>query len=201
MKKTHNPEISENHLEEYVDQSCVGFTEQQDDSYNAVIQSLNEIPDGWEMARIIAKENNVGRVRFAVVAELYRSEYPDYFKLYPSSCFHKNKKYFEYYSPELIEIVLEEIQRIDYVRKNWMTLSSLSHTYGQTTAFWQQATEHYKNKYPNWFYVYRSKNIEKVCEYFHPEFVEILIRNISFKKKTHHKKSADNFIRSFRSVR
>ena len=69
-------------------------------------QKIQEVPEGWKTCGVIADELGTNHHIIKKIVDLYRQSNPEYFGDFKT----RYGKIYEHYSPELIEIIIKEIQ-------------------------------------------------------------------------------------------
>lgn len=131
-------------------------------------------PEGWSTCGKIAKQIGV-RHRFAnQIADKLRDTHPDYFRFYLD----KSGKRSEHYSPELVDIINQELQlRPDEVPEGWIAINSLARQYKSTGKFVSKVAERYRGSHPEWFQIFRNRG--RLFEYYSPELSAIILKDLS----------------------
>lgn len=146
------------------------------------VSKIGSVPEGWKTSGAIFKELNVRQGTVVNIAEKYRTDHPEYFGRYKA----KTGTY-EHYSPELIEIIKQEIneEQLQEVEKNkdlkeapegWLTKFALSNELTVSDLIVERVADRYIHTNPEYFNFFESKEYGQALQYYSPELVEI-IRN------------------------
>src|SRR5437773_1049181 len=84
--------------------------------------TLKKAPEGWETSNSLAEENGVSQPTIIRIADKYRDKGEEYFQHFKNT---KNKV-LEYYSPELVGMIINEIKEKKEAPEGWQTSSSIS---------------------------------------------------------------------------
>ncbi len=143
------------------------------------IQEILDAPDGWKTNGNIAVELlNTNQKTISKIADEYRATNPEYFKEFKSI---QGKKH-EHYSPELVKIIVEEIQRLPIAPGGWKSTNELSEELDTTYGKIESIAEKHRQHNPEYFKDYRNKQ-NRILGYYSPELVEIISKENSENKK------------------
>ena len=136
-----------------------------------------EAPEGWKTSITLAKEQKwVGQTLIVKTAEKFRKDNPEYFKQFR----HKAGSITEHYSPELIQLILAELNKYETAPEGWKLNLPLSRDVGTSEMTVGKMANIFRETNPEYFKYYRDeKNI--IREYYSPELVEILTEKIEKK--------------------
>ena len=128
-------------------------------------------PNGWMTAGQIAQCDDVqgGDRKIKSLAEIHRSENPEWFKMYSTG-----NIFTEHYHPELVSILKEKQARKELAPNGWMTASQIAQcddVQGNTKTI-KSLAEVYHPENPEWFKIYWAHTM--FTEHYHPELVSIL---------------------------
>lgn len=124
-------------------------------------------PDGWEMGFSLAKKIGISPETLRNHAEEYRAGNPEWFKYYE----HRMGKQFEYFSPELSEILFNKYGKLGVAPEGWMIARGLGISLGVDRTTVKNYAEEFRPNHPEWFSKFRHpKSLE--MEYYHPELVK-----------------------------
>ncbi len=137
-----------------------------------------QAPKGWFTANQIAGFPDVqgGDSKVRNLAETYRTEHPEWFKMYMAGpCFT------EHCAPELVEILRQECAKNEEIPDGWCSGGQIiafdDVSVGGATV--KDFAETYRTEHPEWFGIYGPR----LSQYYAPELVVILREKFSKKQK------------------
>ncbi len=131
-------------------------------------EQQKEAPEGWMPNGLVAKKFNRSYSELKTHANKLRPEHPEWFiRFRTKTGFH------EYYSPELIDILTQEI--LEPPPEGWLIQSVLARELGRTNTKIIEVAERYRPEHPEWFKRYRSKRGQD-DEYIAPELVGVIMQ-------------------------
>lgn len=139
-----------------------------------------EAPEGWLSIKGLAKFLKIHKTTTARIAEEYRAEHPEWFKLY----LNKIKRPTEHYSPELVKALQEQLlKRAEEAPQGWMTNGGLTVLLDISNEPITKIAEEYREEHPEWFKIYLNK-IKRPNEHYSPELVKIIMEALQRKKES-----------------
>lgn len=135
-------------------------------------ESIPLAPDGWQLTKFLADKYNTDFYTLKRYANAHRLEHPNWFKAFKNPA----GRSFEYYSPELCEIIEESFG--DLPPEGWMTSSALYKSSGITTKTIKSFCEMHRKERPEWFKDFRNK-MALSREYLHPDLIEMIKKHFS----------------------
>lgn len=121
----------------------------------------------WVTARALSKSGQINMSDSTVrsIVEKYRSENPEWFKIFRNS--RGNER--EHYSPELVAKLVSEYG----IPEGWVTAADISKALGVSYHSIYKQMLKYRDSSPEWFKIYENSRGNKY-EYFSPELVMVL---------------------------
>lgn len=130
------------------------------------INSREKAPEGWLYTRLLARQAGITRECCNAIVEEYRSSHPEWFRLY----FNEYSQELEYYSPELVAKVLQDVKKYGNKPEGYRNTSQVAKFLGIDHGTVGRAVEAYREKKPEWFSQYRTG--QTILECFSPELVD-----------------------------
>lgn len=130
-------------------------------------------PEGWMTLGELKTKFGGMRVQVNKIADKYRDTNPEYFRLY----IHPHKRLFEYYSPQLVEIIQKIISSREYPPSGWITNRQLAAELGVKQDILKKIAKKYIDKEPAYSKQYYSSN-NVIREHYSPELVATLQKKI-----------------------
>lgn len=127
-------------------------------------------PKGW----LMVTEIHVGKLGSPTTIKKYadgfRKSNPEWFGL-----FWKLNGFYQFYHPELVEIIKANFENRQFAPKEWKTASSLAHDdkVGYLTSI-QAFAEKFRENHPEWFKKYYVVN-GRLYEHYHPDLIKEII--------------------------
>ncbi len=147
----------------------------------AIIENENKkripAPDGWKTTKKLSDILGTAEKTIFDIASKYRDR-PDFFgKFVPGSgalC--------EHFSPELVQIIIDEVQKFPHAPEGWMTASSIASLFGSFNKNIKKLADPYHITNPEYFLFYKD-SVGKVREHYAPRLVEIIQKKLEEKNK------------------
>jgi ubiquinone/menaquinone biosynthesis C-methylase UbiE len=166
---------------------------------------VNKAPDGWRTAKSLMPDWYINKGLIQSAAEKYRSSHPEWFHEYWSNKLRSNT---EYYHPDLI-IQLKKDLNIDSrlakkaaaekAPKGWKTPAGLDNQWGLQIDIIQSAAEKYRSSHPEWFREYWSKQLRSNTEYYHPDLIIQLKKDLNIDSRLAKKAAAEKAPKGWRT--
>ncbi len=151
-----------NVMTEYCSPECI----------NKIIEKINsfqEVPPGWMNAHQICKKFNLNYFTLKNFIEKYKVEDPDCFKICKSG-----SQITEYYDLNFINEVKDNLFNETLPAPDgWSTSRALGLIVGSGYSSMEKFTKEYREKYPEWFKEYKTKQ-GLILEHLSPEMVDII---------------------------
>jgi transposase len=114
-----------------------------------------EAPEGWKLNSDISKELGVTEKVIRRIANNHRENHTEYYREFKS----KIGKVFEYYSPELVEIIKQEYMKElpSEPPENWQSVEEIAKQTGVTKEEVEAAIRKRSKDYPGQFGKFKSK--------------------------------------------
>ncbi len=129
---------------------------------------------GWEVLQSLIVSTGRSNKFIEKLILPYRETHPEWFKEFRSEDGNLRK----YYSPELISIIKNELSNTEFVPEGWVTRNFFSKSKGVDVDMIEDIIAPYKEKNPEWFRKFVSKNGGQKVEYLSPELVSILQKEL-----------------------
>jgi len=142
------------------------------------VDKQEKAPEGWITNKSLAKEMYCDSSKVEGMAETYKVEHSDWFRLYLG----ETGGLFVHYSPELAAIIKEEVGRQEKAPEGWITNNSLAKEMhcGETKT--KGIAQKYKNEHPDWFGNYLGVS-NRITEHYSPELVAIIKEEVDKQEK------------------
>ncbi|MCX6780587.1 MAG: hypothetical protein NT003_00490, partial [Candidatus Magasanikbacteria bacterium] len=133
------------------------------------------VPPGWFSNRTLAEKIGVAQTTVFRIAQGYRESNPEWFNFF----LNQDKKSFEYYHPDLVAIVKNEIVgRRKEIPPGWLLIADIITVCGAQHGvpdynFIYQVASEFRKTNPEYFGFYTAKN-GKFLEFYHPDLVKII---------------------------
>ncbi len=155
-------------------------------------------PVGWRTPEWLFGQHNTHRDFFTKLANPHREGHPEWFDVYQVKKF---GPLVEHYHPTLVKLLenspeliarLTEREASGKAPEDWKTASAI-------TAQWKgiskpsviaATAEKYREDHPEWFGSYWSKRLGSRTEYFHPELIGRIEKDLDMEKRKAKKESA-----------
>lgn len=153
------------------------------------ISSRQSAPEGWSTTHGLTTELKVGAERITRIANAHRDSHPEWFHTYSLS---QRKYNVEHYHPELVNLVRDEIRKIEVANPEWRTKTELAVNLSVTTTTVAKVAESYREEHPEWFAERKNsttgKGSGKVLEYYHPDLTAAIQQQL-----TEHSKAPESW--------
>lgn len=149
-------------------------------------KKLNQIPNkktDWENSVSLKKYLKVDYKTVKNFAEKYRSEHSEWFEMQKNLA-----QISEYFSPELVKVIKNNFKVRENIKSlpkkdGWESISSLSKRgIGVSYKYIKNFAERYRTEHPEWFEIQKPKDGPS-AEFFNPELISLLIKEINLNKK------------------
>ena len=130
---------------------------------------IESAPRGWQTAESLHEIINNGIQTIKKFVENYRAEHPIWFRLYKNSIGRR----MEYYHPELVDVIIEEFEKIKSIPDGWSLAYDLAKKIDVAQGTISKHAKEYRLEHSEWFKIFRSQKGSK-REYFSPELVKII---------------------------
>jgi hypothetical protein len=131
-----------------------------------VLSSQEKVPDGWETLGFLSKQLLVSERKVKNITNKYVADHPEWFKKYVS----KTGQLREYYSPELIDVIREQIALEIEPPAGWVIAKKLALEFSRGTPSIQRIADQFREGHPEWFKEYLSSN-NQMIEHYSPELI------------------------------
>ncbi|MEO8065809.1 MAG: hypothetical protein ABI643_03070 [Candidatus Doudnabacteria bacterium] len=143
-------------------------------------------PEDWKTNRALVDELGRSFEKVKNLAEPFRIEHPDWFKIYLNKIGQPN----EHYSPEFVEAIRESSKKITHPpeREGWQVISSIAQELSvPEKKVWhkrvQRIAQKFRSTHPEWFRIFLDK-AEKPMEHYRRELVEKIKEELDRGEKT-----------------
>lgn len=146
-------------------------------------------PKGWETAHVLADKLRSGHPAIKRIANQYRETHPDWFGRFSVRGRGRKRDYFQYYAPELIEIIAKEVSQrmgLEARPEGWITeLGLIKKLRGEgiigrgRKGIIARRVDTYREAHPEWFGTFLDPKQRTVLEYLSPELVSVLESEMS----------------------
>jgi len=133
-------------------------------------------PDEWMTANELADEINRNWHTVKKIAETFRENHPEWFKRF-KKYLTKQHRLFEYYSPELIQTIKGQTQKIEKALGGWITRKNLADEINCHPHTVKRLAEAFRKEHPEWFEK-RLTESNHVFEHYHPELAAEIRRKL-----------------------
>jgi SNF2 family DNA or RNA helicase/ubiquinone/menaquinone biosynthesis C-methylase UbiE len=130
------------------------------------LTAIEQAPEGWQANQRASEDIGIAPQTLAISADQYRESNPEWFKQYKSS----QGRVFEYYSPELLEVLAHEVNSTKKAEDGWKSNSALARAARASQVTVQEIADRYRSTNPEWFQLLKGPN-GRVYEHYHPELV------------------------------
>ncbi len=130
------------------------------------IENRQATPDGWMTNLGVAESTGRSFTVPQKIADRYRESNPEWFRKY----FGPTNIYAEYYAPELIKIIDEELGSREVAPPGWMNLKELSRNLGRSRDFVINFDDEQREAHPDWVKKYSTPRGMYV-EHYSPNFI------------------------------
>lgn len=144
------------------------------DLVDAIREELDEYesaPAGWMTNQGLANQINSTKYIVRKAANKYRAAHSEWFKVYSNISGFLS----EHYSPELIERVVEDVQKFESAPDGWMTKTGLIKKFKRSPGVIDDQIGVYKKLNPEWCKEYLGKS-GNLSEHYSPDLVGELMR-------------------------
>lgn len=133
-----------------------------------LMASKQEAPEGWKSLQSLVKSTGKAIHTIQRRGEIYKKEHPDWIKIY--SGYHGQQS--EFYSPELVGVILKSFEVTPEVPEGWVSRHALSKTLHVSQKAIEEEAIKYLVKHPEWLKTYFGK--AGLVEHYSPELVNII---------------------------
>ncbi len=140
------------------------------------IEKFNAIPkapEGWMSVSRLKREWHVSHKTIEDISEKYKISNPEYFNFFKDDA----GKITNHYSPELIEIIRQEINRISEAPEEWETNRHIADSLNVTSDATRKIANEYRESNPEYFKEFKIKK-GQTHEHFHPKLFTIIKERI-----------------------
>jgi superfamily II DNA or RNA helicase len=139
-----------------------------------------QTPEGWYTASQIGYFDDVqgGGTRVKTLAETYRKEHPDWFRMYMAG-----SQFTEHYAPDLVAILKKQCARKEQAPEGWYTpnqIIKMNDVQGEYRKI-KTLAETYHKEHPDWFRMYLTG--VSFVEHYAPDLVAILKKQCARKEQ------------------
>lgn len=131
--------------------------------------TIPETPTGWLSVTSILEHVPVGRSVIRKFAEQYRESNPNWFK-----DFRVESSKIEHYSPELINLIIENFSSTSKALEGWLTGSSLQKEINVSQVTIKKFAESYRTSNPEWFRDFKPYAGYLNAEHYSPVLIKII---------------------------
>jgi superfamily II DNA or RNA helicase len=124
-------------------------------------------PIGWLTSSGTASIANIRVMVIEYLANKHREAHPEWFDTYKA----ETKQYREFYSPQLVDLIAEEVKAKEPAPHDWRSVMDLSHEVNRSYNSVKRAINILSESHPEWFKKYFSP-AGFVDDYFAPELCE-----------------------------
>ena len=139
------------------------------------ILSREPAPGSWQVGSSLAERLNVSRHLISRIVAPYRELHPEWFRQHLDAV-NKNAEYFH---PELIAIIQQEIAKREKAPAGWVNKASLVRVSGVSFRMVARRIEKYRQTHPEWFHDYTAPATHEVIEQLHPDLADIILKEVS----------------------
>lgn len=169
-----------NVVREYYHPDLVVIVERQLHDMIEKRKTVESPPSNWMNNSALAKDLGINANLVKRRADNYRENYPEWFKLYLGP----NLMPQIYYHPDLVEMVRHDLkdyferrETIDPVPLRWMNNYELVKMFKSKWKSVKSISDKYRKDHPEWYEFYSDLH-NRIQEYFHPDLVEIIKKEL-----------------------
>ncbi len=137
------------------------------------LQKIEKVIPGWKTVGALSKELKTGQLKVSAISELHRKKHPEYFRNFKSD----SGPIYEYFSPQLIDLIVSELKKTEKVIPGWKTNKSLQKELGTGQETVSDIADKYRDSHPEYF-----KNLKpekgQTREHYAPELVDLIVKEI-----------------------
>lgn len=177
--RTSNPEWFKNFLDatnkitEFFHPDLIALIKQE-------IANRVEAPNGWMTNGALATEEKVSFSVVARIAKSYREDHPDWFRVFLD----KKRENSEHYHPDLVALIKAELQKFEYPPEGWMVSMEVGKLLKVNYAAIQRRASAYRESHPEWFKQFREKSKMVMLEYYHPDLIAQIKKDLEIKAES-----------------
>lgn len=138
------------------------------------VDKIEKADDNWKTKSCLSDTFKIYVNIIEKIVDNYRLSNPEYFRYLKNN----QGKIFEHYSPELIEIIKNNIK--EKAPQEWKTPGYLQNKLGLDMEKIKRIASVYRDRYPEYFRMYRSAT--HYSEHYSPELVKIITEEIDKKQ-------------------
>lgn len=133
------------------------------------VQKYEIAPKDWKTTSSAMGDLKVAFSLIEKIADQYRESNPEYFRQFRDVM----GKVREHYSPELFQIVADEVKKIPTAPDGWVPINSLVDSLGVDYNTLAKIADTYNESNPEYFFNYKTKT-GSIAKHYSPELVKIL---------------------------
>ncbi|MBU0731441.1 hypothetical protein KKC88_01005 [Patescibacteria group bacterium] len=144
--------------------------------FSEKISAIEHAPPNWKTAHALGKELNIAPATTSRFANQFKSDHPDWFKFYKL----ESGPIRLHFSPEIIELLKEEIKKREAPPEDWIANTTLSKEIGKSQEYTQAIADLFREDHPDWFKMYYKT---EWYEYYSPELIQAIKDEIEKRKR------------------
>src|SRR3989344_7372847 len=139
------------------------------------LEKFEPAPEGWFTRGGLADKLDRYDETIGKIAEAFRKDHSEYFAKYLD----KVGKLREHYSPELVHVITEQLNKIENAPEGWKTAGYLRKKLSKADDTIKGVAETFREAHPEWFKKFLTDTGGHFTEHYSPELVESIVEVVA----------------------